>query len=156
MVEGLGGIRIANRGQRTKIVTNPEIAEKDLELHCSRKLEQHFYPEAEDRRIRHILICNKCESFFFKNKDKKVVWSMMGFRSHSECWNHTTYEFGSLEEGEEILGFGIGFTPLEYYEQLRASKELQDQVRAKLNFVWIPSILVWTPPSFTGFKSGEH
>ena len=47
---------------------------------------------------------------------------MMGFRSHSECSNHTIYNFGSLKENEEILGFGLGFIPEEKY--LLARKEL--------------------------------
>ena len=116
-------MKISSKGKSTPIIVSDNIDEKDLELHCSRKLDQ-LYAKSEERKIRHILICNKCETFFFKNKAKKVIWSIMGFRSHSECWNHTTYEFGHLDEHEEIIGFGIGFTPLEYYEQLRKNKEL--------------------------------
>ena len=77
---------------------------------------------------------------------------MMGFRSHSECWNHSTYDFGTLEENEEIIGFGIGFTPMSQYDQMRKERKLDEQCLAKLNFVWIPSILVWTPPDFRDLK----
>ena len=39
LVEGLGGMKISSKGKSTPIIVSDNIDEKDLELHCSRKLD---------------------------------------------------------------------------------------------------------------------
>ena len=96
--------------------------------------------------MRYITICNKCETFFFYNREKTIVWSMIGFQEHANCKNFNLYLFGSLSEREEIIGFGVGTTSEECYEQLRKDRKIPDSAIIKINFVYLPSIIVWTPP----------
>ena len=39
LVEGLGGMKISSKGKSTPIIVSDNLDEKDLELHCSRKLD---------------------------------------------------------------------------------------------------------------------